>query len=63
MTAFIGSYIGLTVALLHACLCAHHQIRTTLPYVRTDVPVVLIFRALGFVNDKTILEHIVYDFR
>ncbi|KAG5179521.1 hypothetical protein JKP88DRAFT_200959 [Tribonema minus] len=38
------------------------QIRTTLPYVRTDVPIVLIFRALGFVNDKTILEHIVYDF-
>ncbi|CAM9765797.1 unnamed protein product, partial [Phaeothamnion confervicola] len=38
------------------------QIRATLPYVRADVPVVLIFRALGFVNDKTILEHIAYDF-
>ncbi|CAM9151953.1 unnamed protein product [Chrysoparadoxa australica] len=38
------------------------QIRTTLPYVRTEVPIVLIFRALGLVHDKTILEHIVYDF-
>ncbi|CAN0419819.1 unnamed protein product [Discosporangium mesarthrocarpum] len=38
------------------------QIRTQLPYIRTDVPVVLVFRALGYTNDKTILEHIVYDF-
>jgi DNA-directed RNA polymerase II subunit RPB2 len=38
------------------------QIRAQLPYIRSDVPVVLVFRALGFVNDKTILEHIVYDF-
>ncbi|KAJ1460650.1 hypothetical protein M885DRAFT_508737 [Pelagophyceae sp. CCMP2097] len=39
-----------------------NQIRMTLPYVRTDVPVIVVFRALGFVADRDILEHIVYDF-
>jgi DNA-directed RNA polymerase II subunit RPB2 len=39
-----------------------HQIRTTLPYVRIDIPIVIVFRALGFINDKDILGHIVYDF-
>jgi len=37
-------------------------IRITLPYIRTDIPVFVVFRALGFVADKDILEHIVYDF-
>eukprot|EP00605_Chrysophyceae_sp_TOSAG23-4_P000632 GSChrysophyteH1.ASY1.ANO1.713.1 assembled CDS len=39
-----------------------HQIRSTLPYIRVDIPVVVIFRALGLNADKDILEHIVYDF-
>jgi DNA-directed RNA polymerase II subunit RPB2 len=39
-----------------------HQIRSTLPYIRTDIPVVIVFRALGFVADKNIIEHVVYDF-
>ena len=39
-----------------------HQIRSTLPYIRTDIPVVVIFRALGLNADKEIIEHIVYDF-
>jgi len=38
-----------------------NQIRTTLPYIRTDVPVVIVFRALGYVADRDILEHVVYD--
>ena len=38
------------------------HIRATLPYIHTDVPVVVVFRALGFVADRDILEHIVYDF-
>jgi len=29
-----------------------NQIRSTLPYIRTDIPVVIIFRALGFVTDR-----------
>ncbi|CAK9148633.1 unnamed protein product [Ilex paraguariensis] len=38
-------------------------IRATLPYIRTEIPIVIVFRALGFVADKDILEHICYDFR
>ncbi|KAH6785548.1 hypothetical protein C2S51_038003 [Perilla frutescens var. frutescens] len=37
-------------------------IRATLPYIRTEIPIIIIFRALGFVADKEILEHICYDF-
>lgn len=38
-------------------------IRATIPYVKQDVPIVIIFRALGFVADRDILEHICYDFQ
>jgi len=38
-----------------------NQIRSTLPYIRTDVPVVIVFRALGYVADRDIIEHVVYD--
>ncbi|KAK4486930.1 hypothetical protein RD792_006241 [Penstemon davidsonii] len=38
-------------------------IRATLPYIRTEIPIIIVFRALGFVADKDILEHICYDFR
>lgn len=37
-------------------------IRATLPYIRTEIPIIIVFRALGFVADKDILEHICYDF-
>ncbi len=40
-----------------------HQIACTLPYIREAVPVVVVFRALGFIADKDVIEHIVYDFR
>lgn len=36
-------------------------IRAIIPHVRVDVPVVILFRALGIISDKKILEHIVYD--
>lgn len=39
-----------------------HQITCTLPYIRQPVPIVIVFRALGFISDKDVLEHIVYDF-
>jgi DNA-directed RNA polymerase II subunit RPB2 len=38
------------------------QIRTLIPYVRQDVPVVIVFRALGFQNDRQVLSHVCYDF-
>lgn len=39
------------------------QILCTLPYIRVEVPLIIVLRALGFVADKDILEIIVYDFR
>lgn len=33
-----------------------------IPYIRSDIPILVLFRALGFVADKDILEHIVYNF-
>eukprot|EP01132_Coremiostelium_polycephalum_P011390 gene11390-13949_t len=36
--------------------------KATIPYIKQDVPIVVVFRALGFVADKDILEHICYDF-
>ncbi|KAK7204251.1 hypothetical protein BZA70DRAFT_280340 [Myxozyma melibiosi] len=36
-------------------------IKATLPYIRNDVPIVIVFRALGVVPDGDILEHICYD--
>jgi len=37
-------------------------LRVTLPYIRQEIPIIIIFRALGFTSDRDILEHIVYDF-
>lgn len=37
-------------------------IRTTLPFIRTEIPIIILFRALGFVADKDILELLCYDF-
>eukprot|EP00055_Hartaetosiga_balthica_P010729 m.46831 g.46831 ORF g.46831 m.46831 type:complete len:1182 (-) comp7289_c0_seq1:1996-5541(-) len=37
-------------------------LQVTIPCIRQDVPVVVVFRSLGIVDDKSILEHIVYDF-
>ncbi|KAJ1334809.1 hypothetical protein BSLG_007964 [Batrachochytrium salamandrivorans] len=37
-------------------------IRTSLPYIKVDIPIIIVFRALGIVADQHILEHICYDF-
>ncbi|KAE9984006.1 hypothetical protein EG328_009263 [Venturia inaequalis] len=36
-------------------------IKATLPYIKNDVPIGIVFRALGVVADESILDHIVYE--
>lgn len=36
-------------------------IRASIPYIKAEVPICVLFRALGLNNDKSILEHICYD--
>uniref|UniRef100_A0ABD2X6B4 DNA-directed RNA polymerase subunit beta n=1 Tax=Trichogramma kaykai TaxID=54128 RepID=A0ABD2X6B4_9HYME len=38
------------------------RIVAVLPYIRQEIPIIIVFRALGFVADRDILEHIIYDF-
>ncbi|KAF7994587.1 hypothetical protein HCN44_004059 [Aphidius gifuensis] len=38
------------------------RIVAILPYIKQEIPIMIVFRALGFVADRDILEHIVYDF-
>lgn len=37
-------------------------LRATVPGISSDIPVMIVFRALGIVSDRAILEHICYDF-
>ena len=37
-------------------------LKVGVPYIREDVPVMIVFRALGFVPDKDILSRICYNF-
>ena len=36
-------------------------IKATLPYTKSEIPIVIVFRALGVVSDEDILNHICYD--
>jgi len=38
------------------------RIVSILPYIKQEIPIMIVFRALGFVADRDILEHIIYDF-
>ncbi len=35
--------------------------KATIPYIKVDIPVWVVFRALGVISDRDILEHICYD--
>lgn len=37
------------------------SIKITLPYIKTDIPIIIVFRALGVIEDGDILQHICYD--
>ncbi|TIC65629.1 beta and beta-prime subunits of DNA dependent RNA-polymerase [Wallemia mellicola] len=36
--------------------------RATIPYIKNEIPIIIVFRALGIVPDREILEHICFDF-
>ena len=38
-----------------------NAIRCSIPYIKEDVPVVLLFRALGLLSDRDILSRISYS--
>jgi DNA-directed RNA polymerase II subunit RPB2 len=38
-------------------------LKSTLPYVKSEIPIVIVFRALGVVGDEDILNHVCYDRR
>lgn len=59
---------GKTISTMQVKLFTRHKdkavgntIKATLPYIRSDIPIVIVFRALGIVSDKNILQHICYD--
>jgi DNA-directed RNA polymerase II subunit RPB2 len=35
--------------------------KATIPYIKVDIPIWVVFRALGVMSDRDILEHICYD--
>ncbi|KAI1788825.1 DNA-dependent RNA polymerase II second largest subunit [Ganoderma leucocontextum] len=35
--------------------------KATIPYIKIDIPIWVVFRALGVISDRDILEHICYD--
>ncbi|OBZ78747.1 DNA-directed RNA polymerase II subunit RPB2 [Grifola frondosa] len=35
--------------------------KATIPYIKVDIPIWVVFRALGVISDRDILEHICYD--
>ncbi|KIO33829.1 hypothetical protein M407DRAFT_229733 [Tulasnella calospora MUT 4182] len=39
------------------------SIKASLPYIKEDVPIWIVFRALGIISDRDILEHICYDMK
>ena len=39
------------------------NIRVTVPHIKADIPLVIVFRALGIESDKDIVQHIVLDMK
>ena len=35
--------------------------KATIPYIKADIPIWVVFRALGVISDRDILEHVYYD--
>ncbi|KIY69164.1 DNA-dependent RNA polymerase II second largest subunit [Cylindrobasidium torrendii FP15055 ss-10] len=59
---------GKTVSQFQVKMYHRHQerslgniIKATVPYIKVDIPIWVVFRALGVISDRDILEHICYD--
>mmetsp|Transcript_19710 Transcript_19710/g.35063 ORF Transcript_19710/g.35063 Transcript_19710/m.35063 type:complete len:1222 (-) Transcript_19710:61-3726(-) len=57
-TMYVQMYAGMSIREA----TAGNQIHVVIPYVRQSIPVVVLFRALGIVADRDILERICYQF-
>ncbi|KAJ2785011.1 DNA-dependent RNA polymerase II [Coemansia interrupta] len=40
---------------------AGQTIQSSIPYIRSEIPIMIVFRALGMLSARDILEHIAYD--
>ncbi|KAK0246303.1 DNA-dependent RNA polymerase II second largest subunit [Armillaria nabsnona] len=59
---------GKTISQFQVKMFHRHQERSlgnvmkaTIPYIKVDIPIWVVFRALGVISDRDILEHICYD--
>ncbi|XP_953007.1 DNA-directed RNA polymerase II subunit, putative [Theileria annulata] len=58
---FIQGVTSLTIMISNSQLTKNKMV-AVLPYIRSDIPVPILFRALGCISDRDILQRIVYDF-
>lgn len=61
-SVFYGYVIAVIPITFYVQGSSGQYIRATLPYIRTEIPIIIVFRALGFVADEYILQSICYDF-
>lgn len=43
------------------CHQTGNVMKATIPYIKVDIPIWVVFRALGVISDRDILEHICFD--
>jgi DNA-directed RNA polymerase II subunit RPB2 len=60
-TNFTNNTKNVSIKLLKKENMYGHTLKISLPHVKIDVPVFIVFRALGITSDKDILKYIVYD--
>ena len=60
-TNFTNNTKNVSIKLLKKENIFGHTLKITLPHVKIDVPVFIVFRALGITTDKDILKYIVYN--
>ena len=48
-------------SIVHDFVQLGNVMKATIPYIKVDIPIWVVFRALGVISDRDILEHICYD--